>query len=201
MASASASPSSARSRRPTADVSKRSARAWDAAPGSCCGCRRHSRRGRAEPAVTRPPPCCDPARWRHRARGGRRPRRAREGAARALAERGAYVATATMPPARSTSSARATSTSSSPTSPCPTSTATGCSGEMHERELATGRTIPAIAVTAHTSIEDEARALRRHVHSQAASLRRAGSPRPRAACSRCAARPLANDLTNPSIDH
>ncbi len=84
---------------------------------------------------------------------------ARELAALALAERGAYVATA--PDAATALDLLGTRDIDVLVADLamPDIDGYGLLKEMHERELATGRIIPAIAVTAHTSNEDEARAL------------------------------------------
>jgi signal transduction histidine kinase/ActR/RegA family two-component response regulator len=84
---------------------------------------------------------------------------ARELAALALAERGAYVATA--PDAAGAIDLIGTRDIDVLVADLamPDVDGYGLLMQVHARELATGRIIPAVAVTAHTSIEDEARAL------------------------------------------
>ena len=84
---------------------------------------------------------------------------ARELAALALAERGAYVATA--PDAAAALDLLGTRDIDVLVADLamPDVDGYGLLLQLRERELATGRIIPAVAVTAHTSVEDEARAL------------------------------------------
>jgi len=86
-------------------------------------------------------------------------RDARELAALALAERGAYVTTAQdAAGAMDLLGTRDIDVLVADLA-MPDVDGYGLLRDVHEREVATGRIIPAVAVTAHTSVEDEARAL------------------------------------------